>query len=100
KTGQYADIVAGQTATVNSKGGLELSGAGAKSPIWQGAPRAPMAIGLALNTTDGNVGVGTGVSLGQTNVAVDAGVNLGSGLSGAGISAGVNSNVAGGVTAG
>ena len=58
-SGEYTDIVAGQSAVVNSSGDLDVSGKGSKSPIEQGQPRAPMSLGLSLGSNGvGNVGIG------------------------------------------
>ncbi len=107
-SGEYTDIVAGQSAFVNSSGDLDVSGKGSKSPIEQGQPRAPMSLGLSLGSNGvGNVGIGAQVAAGQTQVGVSssasvsgggiaAGVNTSANVGGTGIAAGVNTNVGGG----
>ena len=87
--GNYTDIVAGQSAVVNSSGDLDVSGTGSQFPIQQGQPRAPMTLGLSLGSNDaGNLGVGAQVAAGQTQV----GVNSSASVSGGGVAAGVNAN--------
>ncbi|HKQ95249.1 MAG TPA: FecR family protein [Aestuariivirgaceae bacterium] len=88
-SGNYTDIVAGQTAIVNSSGELDVSGAGQQSPIYQGQPRAPMSLGLSLGGNGvGNLGIGSQLAIGQTGV----GVNTNASVSGSGVAAGVNAN--------
>ena len=103
-SGNYTDIVAGQSATVNSSGELDVSGAGLNSPIYQGQPRAPMTLGLSVGSNGlGNLGIGSQLAVGQTGVGVNtsasvsgsgvaAGVNTNASVSGSGIGAGVNTN--------
>ena len=106
-SGNYTDIVAGQTATVNSSGELDVFG-GQQSPIYQGQPRAPMSLGLSLGSNGlGDVDIGSQLAIGQTGVGVNtsasvsgsgvaAGVNASANVAGTGIGVGVNTNVSGG----
>ena len=88
-SGNYTDIVAGQSAIVNSSGELDVSGAGQHFPIYQGQPRAPVSLGLSLGSNGlGGVGIGSQVAVGQTGV----GVNTNASISGSGVAAGVNAN--------
>jgi hypothetical protein len=88
-SGNYTDIVAGQTAIVNSAGELDVSGSGQQSPIYQGQPRAPMTLGLSVGGDGlGNLGIGSQLAIGQTGV----GVNTSASVSGSGVAAGVNAN--------
>jgi hypothetical protein len=106
KTGQYADIIAGQKAVVDKAGNLKLSGKGKLASIRSGAPRAA-AVGLSTGSIDAQAGLGVGgvsvngsASIGGASVggsaSVGSGASVGVGASVGGAKVGAGASVGGG----
>jgi hypothetical protein len=99
KSGRYADVSAGQKATVDAAGNLILTGKGQLAAIKAGLPRAAaVAAGstsASMNSsvgTQGSASVGLGASIGGLSVGGTSvggvGVNAGASIGGSGASVG------------
>jgi hypothetical protein len=96
KTGQYADIIAGQKAVVDKAGNLKLSGKGKLASIRSGASRAA-AVGLSTGSIDAQAGL----SIDSGSVSVNGSASIGGASVGAGASVGSGgARVGGGLSVG
>jgi hypothetical protein len=106
KSGQYADVLAGQKAVVDASGNLKLTGKGKLAAVKKGISRAPVVAGgsptasgsLSVNGDTAHAGVSA--SVGTGGVSVGGSASVGGASVGAGASVGGGVNVGGGLGVG
>ncbi|MGH6874975.1 MAG: FecR domain-containing protein [Aestuariivirgaceae bacterium] len=93
RSGKYADVLAGQRASVDAAGNLKLTGKGKLAAIQQGRPRP-----AAVSAGSASASVGSSVSSQGTSLGLSAGtggLSVGAGTSVGGIGVGASAGVGG-----
>jgi hypothetical protein len=99
KSGYFADVIAGQKATVDAAGNLTITGKGKYAAIRRGLPRNPIVSGGG-SLASGGSSIDAGLAVGADGASVSAGASAGGASLGAGASVGSGISAAGSVSTG